>query len=310
MRLTRRTLILSGAGPLARIAAAKNTCGQCSPCGETLACFDPKPFVDSKGIRHIVYVGGQGPTVLVLHELPGLTKQDIRLANKLVCNGYTALVPVLFGNTGDDRFWHFLFTVCGKDQFDCRGSGHPPPSAAWLSEYCATVRSTWKDGLGVGVIGMCLTGEIPILLLSNPDVKAAVMCQPTDPFNVLTPVHLGPGSKLGLSDQDIGNARKSAVPILGIRYSGDSLCPEAGFKTLAGLFPDRFYWLELEGHHHSSLGEDLCDAAFQEVCLYLGQQLKGASPIPGKKFPNLSQLTATAPRKKVSCGMHTHGCES
>jgi dienelactone hydrolase len=310
MRLTRRTLVCSGAAALARIATAEDTCGKCSPCDETLACFDPKKFVDTKGIRHVVYVAGKGPPVLVLHELPGLTKQDIRLANKLICDGYTALVPLLFGNPGDDRFLHFLFTVCGKDQFDCDGKDRTPSPTAWIREFSTTIRTTWKEGMGIGVIGMCLTGEFPIALLGNPDVKAAVMCQPTDPFNALTLIHLGPGSKLSVSVEDMGNAQKFSGPILGIRYARDPLCPEARFRTLAHLFPHRFYWLELEGHHHSSLGEDLCDAAFQEVRLYLGQQLKGASPIPGKKFPNLSQLTATAPRKKVSCGTQIHGCES
>jgi hypothetical protein len=80
---------------------------------------------------------------------------------------------------------------------------------------------------------------------------------------------------------------------------------------LAGLFPKRFYWLELAGNAHSSLGEDLCDAAFEEVRLYLGQQLKGASPIPGKTFPNLAKLTATPPKEKVSCpGTKSHGCHA
>jgi dienelactone hydrolase len=303
--------MLFGAAALARIAAASDT-SQCPPCDESIKSFDPQPFTDGKGIRHVVYVAGQGPPVVVLHELPGLAPQDIRLAKKLVGEGYTALVPLLFGAPCDNRFAHFVHTVCRKDQFDCGRSGKTPPAVDWIREYCATVRKTWKDGLGMGVIGMCLTGEFPIPLLANPDVKAAVMCQPTDPFNGLTLIHLGPGSRLSVSGEDISNAQKSGVPILGIKYSGDPYCPDARFDTLARLFPKRFYWLELEGHHHSSLGEDLCDAAFDEVRLYLGRQLKGASPISGKTFPNLAQLTTTPPKKKATCQMqmHKNGCES
>ena len=310
MKLSRRGLIFSGAGVLSRIAKASGSCSQCRPCDETIACFDPLPITDSKGGRHTVYVAGQGPPVVVLHELPGLTPQDIRLANKLVCEGYAVLLPLLFGQPGDNRFSHYLHTICGKDQFNCAGSGQTPRPVDWVREYCASIRKTWREGLGIGVIGMCLTGEFPIPLMALPDVKAAVMCQPTDPFNILTLIHLGPGSKLSLAGSDIEAAQKSGLPILGIKYAGDPYCPDARFKALAKLFPGRFYWLELAGHRHSSLGEHLCDAAFDEVSRYLGQQLKGVSPIPGKKFPNLAQLTDGPPKSKISCGMPANNCKS
>jgi dienelactone hydrolase len=315
MTYNRRNFIISWARaaallPAARLAALSDDCSRCSPCDETVNCLDPQTFTDSKGIRHTVYVAGKGPPVLLLHELPGMTRQDIRLAKKLVCEGYTVLAPLLFGIPGGNRFLHFALTICGKDQFDCGGSGTTPPAVNWIREYCNAIRKTRKDGLGLGVVGMCLTGEFPVPLLAIPEVKAAVMCQPTNPFNLLTLIKLGPGSKLSLSDDDVRNARKSGVPILGIKYSGDHYCPDSRFETLARLFPKQFYWLELEGNSHSSLGEDLCDTAFEEVRLYLGQQLKGASPVPGKSFPNLASLTTTVPKRKASCPMNNNPCKS
>jgi len=309
MTFTRRTLLLSAAASLARSDDAKpKTCPNCRPSDETVDCFKRCHFPSEQQPDHCYYVGGSGPPVLLLHELPGLTKQDIRLANKLVCQGYTVILPLLFGVPGQDRFLHSLFTVCGKDQFDCGGSGRTPKPLTWIRDLRAAIRAQWLDGKGIGIIGMCLTGEFPIPLLCVPDVKAAVLCQPTDPFNILTLLHLGPGSKLSLSKDDIEAGQKSTIPILGIKYSGDLYCPDKRFETIAGLFPNRFYWLELAGMHHSSLGEDLSDIAFEEVCIYFSQQLKGVPVSPDKKFPHYSTCTSKVPAK-VTCHPHASGCQ-
>jgi dienelactone hydrolase len=279
----------------------------CSHCDETINCLKPQDFECPKGTKHRIYVGGSGPPVLILHELPGLTKADIGFAKRLIEDGYTALVPLLFGEPGDNRFSYNLFHICGKDQFDCGGSGRTPPPVAWIREFCRSIRETWKEGLGIGVIGMCLTGEFPLGLLTVPGVQAAVTCQPTDPFNLLTLLRLGPGSKIGLSEDDLKDAReKSTIPILGIRYTGDLYCPSARFDKLGEMFPKRFYRLDLDGHHHSSLGEDFCEAAFEEVRRYLSQQLKGQSI--GGKFPALSRLPAEFKGPKP-CGKMGAGCK-
>ena len=310
--MSRRRLILAGCGTvLSGLAGGSdvNTAPDgCSHCDETIQCLKPLDFKDAKGTSHRVYVGGSGPPVVVLHELPGLTKSDIRFAKMLIEDGYTALVPLLFGNPGDDRFTYNLFHICGQNQFDCGGSDRTPPPVEWIREFCSSIRETWKEGLGAGVIGMCLTGEFPLALLTVPAMRAAVMCQPTDPFNLLTLVHLGPGSKLSLSDDDVKAAQnKSTIPILGIRYAGDPYCPPTRFDTLGKKFPNRFFRLDLDGHHHSSLGEDFCEVAFEEVRRYLSQQLKGSSA--GGKFPALSKLPGDF-RGPNPCGTMAAGCKS
>jgi dienelactone hydrolase len=311
MMITRRTLLLSAAASSATCPHdAPKTCPACQLGDETIDCFKLCHFPSEQQRDHCYYVRGSGPPVLLLHELPGLTKQDIRLANKIVCQGYTVILPLLFGVPGQDRFLHSLFTVCGKDQFDCGRTGQTPKAFTWIRNLCATIRSQWPDGKGIGIIGMCLTGEFPIPLLAVPDVKAAILCQPTDPFNLLTLLRLGPGSKLSLSKEDIEAGQKSTIPILGIKYSSDLYCPDKRFETISGLFPNRFYWLELGGSgiHHSSLGEDLSDIAFEEVCIYFSQQLKGVNVSPEKKFPHYSSCTSKVPAK-VTCHPHANGCQ-
>ena len=55
------------------------------------------------GISHTVYRKGEGPGVVLMHELPGLTKDCIALGNCLVENGYRVYMPLLFGNPGDRK---------------------------------------------------------------------------------------------------------------------------------------------------------------------------------------------------------------
>jgi dienelactone hydrolase len=287
--ISRRTLMLSAGGAIFSGLTAKPqdnlTPLYCSASDATISCFQPFDFKDSKGRTHRVFAAGEGPPVVVLHELPGLTPPDILLGKMLINKGYTALVPLLFGYPGDDRFAHNLFQVCGKDQFDCSASGSSPRALEWIHEFCTSVHDIWKEGAGVGVVGMCLTGEFPLALLRIDSVKGAVLCQPTNPFNVLTLVHLGKGTKIGLSNCDLELARKSKIPILGIRYTGDAFCPAARFDTLGRMFPGQFFRMDLPGHHHSSLGKDFSSVAFDEVVRYFGQQLKNIPPSEETKFP-------------------------
>jgi dienelactone hydrolase len=254
----------------------------CSAEDDTISCFQPFDFKDSGGRLHRIYAAGTGPPVVVLHELPGLTPADLRFAKRLVGVGYMALVPLLFGRPGDDRFIHNLFSVCGSDDFDCLSTGKTPSPVKWIKEFCSSARRRWTDGLGMGVIGMCLTGEFPLALLALPEMKAAVLCQPTNPLNVLTAVHLAKGGRMSIGEADLEAARKSGVPMLGIRYTGDVLCPKGRFDTLDRLFPNQFRRLDLPGHHHSSLGDSFSQMAFDEVRAFLDRQLKGNSSMTDK----------------------------
>jgi hypothetical protein len=181
----------------------------CSAEDDTISCFQPFDFKDSGGRLHRIYAAGTGPPVVVLHELPGLTPADLRLAKRLVGVGYMALVPLLFGRPGDDRFIHNLFSVCGSNDFDCSSTGKAPSPVKWIKEFCSSARR------------------------------------------------------------------------LGIRYTGDVLCPKGRFDTLDRLFPNQFRRLDLPGHHHSSLGDSFSQMAFDEVRAYLDKQLKGNSSNDG-----------------------------
>src|SRR4051812_21416722 len=53
--------------------------------------------LDSDGVRRKVYWHGDGPGVLVMHELPGLAKATVQFAERIVSDGYRVFLPLLFG---------------------------------------------------------------------------------------------------------------------------------------------------------------------------------------------------------------------
>jgi hypothetical protein len=52
------------------------------------------------GATRRVYRLGDGPGVVLIHELPGITPECARLARRLASEGFTVVMPSLFGEPG------------------------------------------------------------------------------------------------------------------------------------------------------------------------------------------------------------------
>src|SRR6185312_877315 len=64
-----------------------------------LTGWTASPFT-ADGITHDVYRKGEGPGVVLIPEIPGLTPQVLGLGNHLVDNGFSVAAPSLFGEPG------------------------------------------------------------------------------------------------------------------------------------------------------------------------------------------------------------------
>jgi dienelactone hydrolase len=309
MELRRRDLIRQLAGAIlagwpARTAASEPSLrpGLCGH--KTVEGFEPYCFRDGQGREHQIYVvGRQGPPVLLMHELPGLIDADLDTARRIASRGYTVLAPLLFGEPGGNNSrladLHNLATLCGKDGFACRHGKLTSPQAVWLRELCRSARQQWTAGKGVGVIGMCLTGAFPLALMSEPSVVAAVLCQPTIPFGLFTHKN-----DLGLDPTDLNQARKRTdVPVLGLRYTGDGKCPKPRFERLVKEFPSRFYRLDLRGKHHSTIAIDCCPDALEEVMAFLATFVAARGDAT---FPRHSRVDSRAEVVIDTCDHDTH----
>jgi len=274
-------------------------------CGHNaLQSFDPYCFRDSQGRDHQIYVAERhGPPVLLLHELPGLVDADLDTARRIAGRGYTVVAPLLFGEPGGTNNTlgdlGKVVTLCGKHGFACRQGKLTSPHAIWLRELCGSVRQQWAAGKGIGVIGMCLTGAFPLALMSEPSVVAAILCQPTIPFGLLTDKR-----DLGLSPTDLDRARnRTTVPVLGLRYTGDGKCPKQRFERLVSEFRGRFYRLDLRGKHHSTIAIDCCPDALDEVTAFLAKFVAIGSDAT---FPRHARLDSREEVVLDTCGDGVH----
>ena len=236
---------------------------------------------------------GAGPPVILLHELPGMSPTNLALAHCLAKEGFSVFVPLLFGEPGQDRFLAGYFQSCAQADFACSGLSVSSPILIRLREVCGRIIERARNP--VGVIGMCMTGAFPLGLLGD-GVQAAVLCQPTLPFNVFLRRPVGKQREaLGLSDDDMSRANKMKTPLLALRYETDSLSPAERMKTLRNIFRERIATIEIEGEPqgHSTLAGDLNDDAYDDTIRYLKVRL---------------EVEKRAQKMKLA-KLHGHACE-
>ncbi len=204
------------------------------------------------GISHTVYCKGEGPGVVLMHELPGLTKDCIALGNCLVENGYRVYMPLFFGKPGDRKLIGGFIRVCISREFRVLATKQTSPIVEWLK---GLSRQVWKEcgGPGVGVIGMCLTGNFAISLMANEEVLAPVSCQPSLPIYSVTKSQK---EALALSNEDLEEIKEQASKgkkLLGFRFTGDINCHHEKFVRLKKELGDSFDGTEIDsswGNEH------------------------------------------------------------
>lgn len=244
---------------------------------------------EAQGIRHRVYERGRGPAVLLMHELPGMTPACVQLAERLAGEGFTVFMPLLFGEPNTVAPARYTLQVCISREFYLLARRRSSPITHWLRALCRELH-TRCGGPGVGAIGMCLTGGFALALLIDPVVMAPVLSQPSLPVGLSSAAK----SALGLSPADLATVQQrvqaEAIPVVGLRFTGDRLCPAARFDALQALLGDRFQRIELDSapgnphhiqpHAHSVLAGDFVDQpnhptrqAYAAVVACLRQQL-------------------------------------
>jgi dienelactone hydrolase len=185
---------------------------------DLLAKFQPFPYpADS---RFKIFKAGTGPPLIVLHELPGLTLEDLRLADKLAAD-FTVYVPLFFDEPGANHMLNVLRISFWRD-FAPLSRHHPGRVVEWVRALGKYV-SDQPGGGKVSVIGMCMTGSFPIALAHEKWFGAGVMSQPALPLLSGAP---------GVSDDDIAKAN---APIVYLRFYGDKLSPHRKIDSFRGV---------------------------------------------------------------------------
>jgi len=202
-----------------------------------------------EGVQRRVYRSGTGPAVVVMHEVPGITAEVARFARKVVGAGMTVFMPRLFGRVGMktnpvERMVQ-LGRVCISNEFACLAENRASPITEWLR---GLAKHAYDEigGRGVGVVGMCVTGNFALTMALDPWVIAPVLGHPSFPL----PVTRAKAAAVHATPAAMANARRrideEGLRFLGVRFHGDALfCRAARFATLRRELGDGFEGIEL-----------------------------------------------------------------
>lgn len=243
-----------------------------------------EPF-SADGKTRDVYRTGSGPAVIVIHEVPGITPNVAAFGRRVADIGCTAVLPSLFGTPGKPMGMPYalrsMATCCISSEFATFALNKSSPITVYLRAL-AKAEHERCGGPGVGVVGMCMTGNFALAMMVDDAVLAPVLSQPSLPFGI------GAARKaaLSVSDGELARVKERAgqgVCVLGLRFTGDSLVPAARFETLRRELGDAFVAVEIdsssgnaEGHPknaHSVLTEHLDQDALEQVLVLFRTRL-------------------------------------
>jgi dienelactone hydrolase len=215
--------------------------------------FQEIPF-SRDGIDHRVFFTGDGPPILVLHELPGLSPSAARFGRRLAAEGFRVYMPLLFGEQGQDDWKKAQKELCVSREFANLAAGVSAPIVDWLRALVNEISARHGQS-SVGAIGMCLTGAFAIPLILERCVVAPVAAQPGVPFSALfRAIGVGNGewaSQMNISDADLSSAAARAerdqITLMAVRFEKDRICPKERLDRLQSAFGARLLRRELPG---------------------------------------------------------------
>ena len=222
---------------------------------DQLADFDLRPmrFGDS---TYDVYIAGSGPAVVVFPEIPGITPDVADFGRRVIQAGFTVYVASLFGEPGKAFSGRYAGTTlakqCVRREFLAFARNKRAPITAWMRSL-ATRAHRECGGPGVGVVGMCFTGNFALGLAVDPAVLVPVMSQPSMPF-AISKKHR---SDLHVAPDDLAQIKRRVVDedlcVIGFRFTADRLVPAERFERLRHEFGDAFIGVEIDsgkGNEH------------------------------------------------------------
>jgi len=187
------------------------------------------------------------PAVLILLELPGMTKHTVKLARRLHRDGYTVYLPLLFGKPNDSySVGKNILRICIQKEFNLLAQHKPSLVTEWLRTLSRKMQK--MSGGPVGAIGMCFTGGFVLSLMIDDAIAAPVMSQP---FLVGNPFIKKEKISLGLPQAEIKQAEKRSktenVPVLGFRFTRDILfCTKSSFDAVEEILGENFIRYEID----------------------------------------------------------------
>ena len=257
--------------------------------------FEPGTYTFD-GVTRGVYKSGEGPAIIVIHEIPGIYNEVYNFARRLNNEGFTTYLPSFMGTPGKEYSSGYaakqMAKLCISKEFNRFAYREEAPVADWLRALARDAHRTC-GGPGVGAVGMCFSGGFALAMMADESVIAPVLSQPSMPFGLSKNLR----RDIDVKGSDIPKIKsrmeRDDICLLALRFSGDSMVPGDRFKYLAETFGDRFVGISIDSSKgnahgiksaaHSVLTRDYVDdishptyQAFQEVLALYKKQLMPA----------------------------------
>jgi dienelactone hydrolase len=204
---------------------------------------------EADGIRHPVFEKGAGAGVVLVPELPGLTPEVLGLAQHLVDSGFTVVVPSPFGTPGRSSTLGYtggtVLRLCVSAEFRAFAIGASRPFSAWLRALARDLAAR-TPGRGVGVIGMCFTGNFALAAAVDDAVLAPVLSQPAVPFPLGKVRKADPGVSPAELDVIRERVDRDGLCLLGLRFSEDPNVRPERFAAIRAALGDAFGVITLD----------------------------------------------------------------
>jgi dienelactone hydrolase len=190
-------------------------------------------------VAKVVHVGGSGPAVIVMAEMPGISPHVTRFARWVRDASFTVYMPSLFGRDGaypmaGDGAAVFQ-RACVSAEFRAFERDASSPVTQWLRSL-ARMAHAECGGAGVGAIGMCFTGNFALTMMLEPAMLAPVLCQPSLPMNDPAGIEIAPDDLAAVR----ARLDREDLTILAYRFEGDRFCQAERFAAYQRALGDRF----------------------------------------------------------------------
>jgi dienelactone hydrolase len=190
-------------------------------------------------ISKTVYVAGQGPAVIVMAEMPGISPHVARFSRWVRDAGFTVYMPSFFGRDGAvpqaDEGAQVFQRACVSKEFRALSANVSSPVTQWLRAL-ARLAHAECGGPGVGAIGMCFTGNFALSMMLEPAMLAPVLSQPSLPLNDAAGIEIAPDELATVR----GRLEREDLTVLAYRFEGDRFCTAARFAAYEAALGERF----------------------------------------------------------------------
>jgi dienelactone hydrolase len=238
--------------------------------------FTSRPFTHG-GTTRTVFELGEGPAVIIIAEMPGITPRVIEFARRVAAIGCTAVLPHLFGTPGRSPFGRrgrpsavpllrSMVPACVSREFTVFATGRTSPVIDWLRALARDCHARC-GGPGVGAVGMCFTGGFALAMATDDRLLAPVLSQPSLPLGLTKKQR----ATIDISPDDLAVVKErcaAGLQVVGLRFEGDRFVPPERFEFLERELGDAFVAIELPAEAarqestappHSVLTEHLVD---------------------------------------------------